>query len=290
MAHRLELFGGGVRTLIINDVTSLARRHSQEPTIGAWLISKPDDGHRFNFGNQISGSVDGTVWLTQEGAEVLNFASLPIELDSLDGAPVGLAGVLDVSSDPLFDGAQALEVSNVDLDQRISSVRLEAASSSQVETIAKLIPALLPEISPTALRVRYSTDVARIRASSDKSLSAGVRATTLVATGFNSLIVGVLTLGIAYGQRRDNARRRALGVQRGALVAVLVAGSSLQVLVGALVGAGLTATVLLVRHQHVDVWQALGVVVLAPIAALSGAIPAAILGTRHDPAAILRVP
>lgn len=173
----------------------------------------------------------------------------------------------------------------------LRSIHILVESSALVGGVANSALTLVAPEDPTAVAIETSETLAQVRAAVQgelgrfgRNLVSLVLATGLVLTGLN-------VYGAVGSRRRDFGRRRALGASRPAIVTLVALQTAFSALVGALLGAVVSAVALIqIIGQPPDIRFTAAVTILAILVAVLAAIPPAILAAFLDPIRVLRVP
>lgn len=173
------------------------------------------------------------------------------------------------------------------INPRLVFVTVTSANALQpvVDALRSLIT-----LPPTRYSIDYRSDAAAIGALISSSARSSSRSTGLGAVGAAATSVGLLSLLTTILQRREVARRRALGLSRVRVARVLIAEASLVSLIGATAGSGIFLLGAGWPPTMVPLGLAAKSACLMTLLASLMAAPAAWLGSRVDPARTLRVP
>lgn len=162
---------------------------------------------------------------------------------------------------------------------------------NDVAAVTPIIRNALMATDPGKVSIETTGDFARVQAVVAGQLggygSALVIATLLALAG----IVTSLLWGLVMIRRKDFGRRRALGASQPFIIALVLTQTGIAAVVGALIGTlGGTVTLTLLGDPQPSPQFTLAVAVLAISASLLGAIPPAVIASRREPLAELRVP
>ncbi|MFT3971784.1 MAG: FtsX-like permease family protein [Micropruina sp.] len=117
------------------------------------------------------------------------------------------------------------------------------------------------------------------------------RGLTLMLTGVLAVLVGTLQFGLVMIRRKDFGRRRALGATRSLIAGLITVQTVLIACVASVLGALVALTVLVIGHEPLPPMDFVAATVILTVAASGlGALPPAIVASRRDPLAELRVP
>lgn len=176
-------------------------------------------------------------------------------------------------------------------DTTVTSVYVLAADVRDVPALAVVLREISGVEDQGDLVVTTSqalVDLSEVVSGRLGAFSRELAAGALVAGGG---FVAVTMLSIVAGRRRDMGRRRALGASRSALVMLVAAQAGIPAAAGAILG---TLIGIVVADRQAGAVPALGfcvaVPLLAVLASLVGAVPAALAAAWRDPVRILRVP
>jgi putative ABC transport system permease protein len=178
-----------------------------------------------------------------------------------------------------------------DVDVPIQRMLVTARSAKEVGGLTAEVLEIVAPSRPDAVQVLTPVALADLQAvvagdlgSFGRDLLAGV-----LAAG--SLLVALSVLGQVLLRRRDLGRRRALGANRGTLIALVLLQTTYAAISGVVVG---VAVGLLATHQIMgalpDLSFVIGSATLAVLAASLAALPAAVAAAWRDPIAVLRTP
>lgn len=127
---------------------------------------------------------------------------------------------------------------------------------------------------------------AQIAAASERQMRTNARTVTFGLFGVAALI----GLATGIGRRQDLGRTRALGAARLDLATIVVAESVLCALIAVGVGFAVVATLQPTLHLWDGLSWSLSAVALSTLAAVTGALPGAIIAALVDPARVMRHP
>lgn len=211
----------------------------------------------------------------------------------LDGSasPVGVVGVFEASG-PLAGLANTILVATA--PEETATLRFVCVMASDVTTVDRLEAVLLsstPAQNPSALTVETPSGAIALRDVIAGRLGAASRQLMAVVMGVGAVIIAVTMLSATVSRRRDFGRRRALGATRSALVAALLAQTSIGALGGIAAGTLAGLVVLQATTASLPNWRfTAGVAGLALLLTLVAATPIASHAANRDPLRILRVP
>jgi len=205
--------------------------------------------------------------------------------------PVGVVGVYSTSG-PLE------HLNNIVLiatdPNALDSLRFVYVLASDVTTVDRLedvLRASTPALNLSALTVETPSGAIALRDVIAGRLGAASRQLMAVVMGVGAVIIAVTMLSATMSRRRDFGRRRALGATRSALVAALLAQTSIGAASGILLGTVAGLAVLQATTESLPAWRfTAGVAGLALLLTLLAATPIATHAAHRDPLRILRVP
>ncbi|MFA5774704.1 MAG: hypothetical protein WC864_04920 [Ilumatobacteraceae bacterium] len=161
---------------------------------------------------------------------------------------------------------------------------------SDVVAVVEAARILLTEFGVSRYTSEYDPRAAEVELLVAKAGRSGARSTALAIVALAGLIEAAVAFMNAVLQRREIARRRALGFTRGMVFGVLVIEGAALSGVGAAIGS-LTATIVLASNKHSLVFgQPIAAACFMALIGVIAALPGGALGAFQDPARILRVP
>ena len=173
---------------------------------------------------------------------------------------------------------------------RATLVYVLASDASAVPSIEKQIkaPAGVPD-EPIAIETAPELIELGVAVSGTIGALGRQLAIGAIAVG---MVLAALTMTLALNnRRRDFGRRRALGSSRTALLGLTLLEAGIPILLGTVVGAGLSAFgVLLLVGSVPPIEFVLAASALVMIAGVAAAVPPAAIASAQDPLRILRVP
>jgi len=173
----------------------------------------------------------------------------------------------------------------------VAEIFLLADRAQDIPDIIEAALALVGAANASDVAVEFSAERLELNALLERELAANSQVITLSVLAAGLLFIGVtLTLSVG-AQRRDFGRRRALGASRSLLITLVILEAVLPAFYGGIIGTAIGAIVLLGIHQVSPGFGFLAAVpILSLLAAIIGAIPAALTAALRDPVATLRVP
>ena len=170
-----------------------------------------------------------------------------------------------------------------------SLIALTVRQPADLAAVTRTLPVLFSDLLPTDYTAEFDNRLNDVEATIADSGRQGTRSTALALTGLGGIIEAIVTAVNALTQRREIARRRALGATRSMILGTLVSEGAILGTVGAITGSTIALDT---RYPTAPVGVGLPVaaaVFVAAIAAIA-AIPGAYFGAYQDPATVLRVP
>ncbi|MFT4294343.1 MAG: hypothetical protein QM582_02900 [Micropruina sp.] len=160
-----------------------------------------------------------------------------------------------------------------------------------VSAVAEASRTLLAPVDPAGVTVAASSDIARLRALVQGQLGGFSRGLTLMLTGVLAVLVGTLQFGLVMIRRKDFGRRRALGATRGLIVGLITVQTVLIACAASVIGAAIALAVLAFGREPLPPADFVAATMMLTVAASGlGALAPAIVASRRDPLAELRVP
>ena len=161
---------------------------------------------------------------------------------------------------------------------------------ADVLTVVNATGLLLREFGTTRYTVEYDDRAAAVESLVSAAGRSGVRSTAIAIVGVGALIEAAVAFINAVLQRREIARRRALGFTRTMVFSTLVIEGGVLSGIGAAVGS-LTATLILTRNNAgFNLTQPLATASFVAFIGILATLPGGALAALQDPARILRVP
>jgi hypothetical protein len=191
------------------------------------------------------------------------------DVASLGGATV--VGVTSERSPPALEYVSA--VVDVDHDLRTTALWMTKLATD-----------------PTQVETDFNGQLDVVAGSAKSALSGSRRSSARAMLAAAAGVVAFLSFALAAAQRRDVARRRALGAARSTIVGLLTLSASLSAASGVLLGTSVALIVLHQRASSPDATFVCATGVLCMFVAAVASVPGAMLGAVTEPARILRVP
>ena len=163
---------------------------------------------------------------------------------------------------------------------------------SDVTVVVDATARLLNQFGNDHYTIQYDERAATVEQLVSKAGRSGVRSTAIAILAISALIEAAIAFLNATLQRREIARRRALGFTRAMVFGTLMIEGGLIATVGAAIGATVATLTLSLTTQpnNTDLSQPLATGALIALIALAATIPGGALAAYQDPARILRVP
>jgi hypothetical protein len=231
----------------------------------------------------------GEVTLSAGGAKMLR-VSQPLTAGLANSnTEVPIVGTFDVDGmGPIPDLMRNAAVGAAPESASYATIIVLARQPADVGTIVKAINSLVPDRKTMTLEYEArSADIERLIATSGNQNTAAV---SLGIVSVGALVQTMTALLSAILQRRENARRRALGFTRSQIIALTSTESIILALAGAVIGVLLGAIRLNTRQLPISSSQIAATVGLLAILALAASLPGGAAAAWQDPAKILRVP
>jgi hypothetical protein len=163
-------------------------------------------------------------------------------------------------------------------------------SPADVPAVVGVIASVLGPGSADRFTVDYDPRAADVESTVAAAGRSNVRSTALLICGVGSLVLALVSFLNALLQRRELARRRALGHSANTVMATLLVEGALLSFVGALAGAGLAASATAIDGGAIRLGLVASAVGFFTLLGMASAIPGGAFGAFQDPARILRVP
>lgn len=161
---------------------------------------------------------------------------------------------------------------------------------SDVVAVVEAARILLTEFGVNRYTSEYDPRAAEVESLVAEAGRSRARSTALAIVALAGLIEAAVAFMNAVLQRREIARRRALGFTRGMVLGALVFEGAVLSGVGAAVGSLTAAIVLAGNEQGLVFAQPIATAGLVGLIGIIAAMPGGALGAFQDPARILRVP
>ena len=234
----------------------------------------------------------GEAVISLAGASRIN-ASIPLASGiDVEGARYGVVGTYttdDNSRISTLISASALTTTDTAPDG-FALIALTVKAPADLATVIHALPVVFSTRAPTDYSTEYDPRLADVQKSISSASRRGVRTTALGLTGAGAAITALVTAINALTQRREIARRRALGATRVLTLAILTAETTILASFGATLGTLAATAALTARFHEISPTLAIAATVLVSATAAIAALPGALFGAYQDPAKTLRVP
>lgn len=236
----------------------------------------------------------GSAYASSDALEKLGMSHAFGHLAGADGRGFTVAG--DAEAPPYLEFLQPLLLAPQPAEGRgreseLSLLVVVAERPDLVAPVAGAVSALLAADDPGKVTVETSERLATLRASIEGQLGSFGQALTAGIFGITGALTGAIMYGIVMMRRKDYGRRRALGASRRLIVRLLLIQTLILALTGALIGTTVSVLVLELGSDPLPppaYLFSVGVLSVA-VAVLASVIPA-IVASRREPVAELRVP
>lgn len=234
---------------------------------------------------------DGEVIISEPGAGALA-ATIPLASGLAVGhrvlPVVGVYQTLDEGRLTQLLSSSSIATSSANI-KAYALVALVVRQPSDLAAIIRTLPVIFSDRVPSDYNAEFDPRLKDIEETISLAGRQSIRSTALAITAFGAVIEAVVTAVNALTQRREIARRRALGATRSAILSVLVVESAVLSTIGATIGAASAVAVLAVRHEQIALGLPFSAAIFVAIAATAAAVPGGLFGAFQDPATILRV-
>jgi putative ABC transport system permease protein len=234
----------------------------------------------------------GEALISDSGAARIN-ATIPLASGiDVEGEQFGIVGTYAVKDNSRIAAliASSALTTNATRPSGFALVAITVKAPADLATVIAALPIVFSTRAPSDYSAEYDPRLADVQQSISESSKRGVRTTALGVTGAGAVITALVTAINALTQRREIARRRALGATRALTVAVLATETTVLAALGATCGVLAAAGALAVQHEYRAVALAGAAAVLVTSTAALAALPGALFGAYQDPAKTLRVP
>lgn len=234
----------------------------------------------------------GTVVVGTEAQAVMGLQLPAGGVAAAEGAGLAVVGRFE-ADDPVAFLNRSLLVATDPSDPSavVRSIYVLAESPEVVASVTQAVLAVLGPEDPNLVVVQTSEDLARIRAAVQGELGEYGRDLVLSVLGAGLVLVSLNMHGATTSRRRDFGRRRALGAGRGTIMGLVTLQTAVTGSLGALLGSAIGSGIAWrLTGDAPDPTFVLAVAVLAVLAAVTAALPPAVVAARRDPVRVLRVP
>lgn len=178
-----------------------------------------------------------------------------------------------------------------DPEAPLTQILVLAADSADVAALEAFVRAVLRDAATQRVTVETSSELAQLRAVVSGELGEYGRRTVLAVLGSGLVVIALSLLALTHLRRREFGRRRALGANRGQIMALVIGHTGLAAGAGTVLGTLVVITWNLATGQPPPPPDfALAVAILALLCAITAALLPAVIAARRDPIKELRVP
>lgn len=203
----------------------------------------------------------------------------------------GVVGVLSATGALAFLSDAVLSTTPDPASTEIVQIYVAVGDAHAAERTGAAARAVLDAENPGAVTVEVSESVIELSRAVAGELGASSRALMVAILVGGCVITLVITSAMVGARRRHLGRMRALGASRSALVVIMLSAVSSAAILGVLAGAAVgTVTGIFSAGTVPPLSFVAGTCLLAWLAAFAGAGMPAVVASRRDPAAVLRVP
>lgn len=168
--------------------------------------------------------------------------------------------------------------------------RVTVTELGQVAATQRVIRKLLNPQDPSKLNLSAPRDLANLTLDVGSDVRAAGYETTLLILAVGALFVAAVTLTDVLLRRRDLGRRRALGITRFDLMALICLRSFGATVFGAILGVVAVQIYGLPTDTRPPLPHTMASATLVVIAAVIATIPVGLIASRRDPVSVLRTP
>lgn len=229
-------------------------------------------------------------WASPDALTTLGMVDAAGGLITTDGIDYSVLGELTVP-DFLSDLTPTVVAPATTPRGDVSTLVVIAAEPDLVGPVGTAIAGLLDVRDSTKITVTTSETLAQLREAVRGQLGAFGRELVMVIFAVSAGLVAAVQYGLVSLRRKDYGRRRALGASRSLIVSLILLQVACISLAGAVLGTGISLTLLLADGDPLPSPQFFAAIDLLAIAVAVGAATwPAIFASRRDPARELRVP
>jgi putative ABC transport system permease protein len=204
------------------------------------------------------------------------------------GRQFPIVGSFDSTSGDLALNAGAFIAS--DGDRQLASIRIEITDYRRAAEVQELTLGLITPSDPDTLHIDSPTSLAALQGDILGGLGASNRVLLLLVVGAGALVIATVCLSDTLIRRKELGRRRALGISRLDLIALVVLRNSYPAAIGAVIGVSAGAVVSQLQGAVPPPDFLAGTAVLAVVASVIAALLPAVAASLRDPVRILRMP
>lgn len=231
----------------------------------------------------------GEAIITSEGLARLNFDTYFGALQTSDGTTYPLVGVYE-PREPFDTIGYALINGSADQNTSLSSLTLVATSAASATSLQDIAIATIAPADNSDIEVRSPQTLAALQTELRNDFGNYSTSLFLMILFGGGLLLAIVVFADTLLHRKDFGRRRALGISRSELVALVTLRTSLAAFAGTAFGCG--ASWLITKQVNatppLDFTIAIGVLVFLCCTA-AAALPALVVAYR-DPVSVLRTP
>jgi len=298
--------GSGLNSTVVSRLTSLSDvtwvgafgpakdvSNAADPSIGATLAVRDfwsGDPAALGMGHTpTSGAREA--WASSAADRALGLADYAGAIRLNDGGVLPVVG--QILSPKSVRSLQPLIVQPQPTDQvgAVSQLIIVANSAGQVDSTSDVVAGMLGNVDGSKIHVATSDVLVQLRTSIDAQLGTAARTLTLGILVIAGGLMAAVLYGLVMLRRREFGRRRAVGARRSFIVAMIIIQTCVLSVCGAAVGTITAGLILWASGAPVPAPTYLAAVsVIAISTASASAIVPAVVASRRDPAAELRVP
>lgn len=261
-----------------------------ENNIGFFTITTLDGSAPYRL---LTGRVPrrGEAVISTTGAATIN-ATIPLAAAlTVDGRDYGIVGTYAIKDESRISSLLATSALTVDEQaEAYSLISITVREAADLKTVVDSLPIVFSDRVPSDYTAEYDPRLVDVQQAVSAAGRQGVRSTALGVSAFGGIVTALVTAVNALTQRREIARRRALGATRLVTLATLATETIVLAAIGAAIGAAIATTVLRARHGDTLLSLAISSAVFITAIASFAALPGALFGSYQDPAKTLRVP
>jgi ABC-type antimicrobial peptide transport system permease subunit len=229
--------------------------------------------------------------ISTAGAATINATSPLTAALTVNGSGHGIVGTYTTTDESRISSLLSTSALTVADDaESYSLISITVREAADLKTVIDSLPIVFSDRVPSDYTTEYDPRLVDVQQAVATAGRQGVKSTALGVSAFGGIITALVTAINALTQRREIARRRALGATRPVTLATLATETIVLAAIGATLGAASVTIVL--QHQHGESFPLLAVSSAVFITAIASyaALPGALFGSYQDPAKTLRVP
>jgi putative ABC transport system permease protein len=287
-ARRMQRIAGVESILPVAQVLTASNATFTDggPSIGIYLVASLSGLNPKTASGRAIGQ--GEVALSTASMTELGLRDHAGTVRDTNGAIWAVVGNLPPVTTDASTALPGVALAQLDDTAPLTYVQVTIDEAHRLSDAARWMIAVAAE--PAQVTVEYNTDLETVSRAASTALSGSNRTAAALSLIAAIVAVALMTFASAAAQRRDVARRRALGASRSTIVTLLSLNATLSALIGTAIGTAIALAVLNGRHHIPPTSFILATGVLCLLAASVAAIPGAMLGAVREPATILRVP